>query len=80
MKQETLSTGQQVLMPCASGEPGAFKCTGDDLSEEQECRLMMRKVRMVDIELVVRDTVDVTSRATVQRFNDFNKKMGMRVG
>lgn len=41
--------------------------------------MRMRKVRMEDTQLVVRDTVDVTSRATVQRINDFNKKIEIRI-
>ena len=79
MTQETLATGQQVLVPCASGDPGAFQCISSRLSREQNCRLRKRKVRMADIEHIIRGTVAVTTRATVQMFNAFNKQKGVQV-
>ena len=78
MEQETLG-GQQILLPCSPSQPGAFQCRYTDMSGEQLARVKLKKVKMADVERIMRQTADLTRESTIDRFNKFNNEFGTRV-
>ena len=66
------------MVPCASNAPGAFKCRNHHLTTDQRRRRKERKVRMADVENIVKGTVALNTREAVRRYEAFNKEKGTR--
>ena len=65
-------------MACLPKDPGAFKSSIYALTKDQMRQLKLRKVKMADVEQVLRSTVAVTSVAALQEYEKFNACKGTR--
>ena len=78
-EQETDKSGEKSLVPCGAKEPGAFKCSIYQMTEDQTRRLKTPKVRFADVEDVLWSTKAVTSETKLKEYERFNESKGTRM-